>query len=41
MELKLSKGTRRNLSSLLAGDRMVRLETSSMNKSNYTVDELV
>ena len=30
------------LSSLLAGDRMVRLiETSSMNKSNYTVDELV
>jgi hypothetical protein len=30
------------LSSLLAGDRMVRLiETSSMNKSNYTVDELI
>ncbi|WP_338645291.1 zinc-dependent metalloprotease [Flavobacterium sp. KS-LB2] len=30
------------LSSLLAGDRMVRLiETSSMNKGNYTVDELV
>ena len=30
------------LSSLLAGDRMVRLiETSSMSKSNYTVDELI
>ena len=30
------------LSSLLAGDRMVRLiETSSLNKNNYTVDELV
>ena len=30
------------LSSLLAGDRMVRLiETSALNKNNYTVDELV
>ncbi|TDE43461.1 DUF5117 domain-containing protein [Flavobacterium rhamnosiphilum] len=30
------------LSSLLAGDRIVRLiETSSMNKNNYSVDELV
>jgi hypothetical protein len=42
MVLRLSKGCRMRLTSLLAGDRMVRLlETSIASKDNYSVDELM
>jgi hypothetical protein len=42
MALRLSKGCRMRRTSLLAGDRMVRLlETSTASKDNYSVDELM